>query len=105
MAVRARFLMVGLVWIGSRRDRACRRDPRERDETQEKLNQTAPGGMAGSSGRPAFPRVSIRLGCEEEPTKYWLSILPENIEFAVLVETPVTAQDGEVRFGCGELTR
>jgi len=24
MAVRARFLMVGLVWIGSRRDRACR---------------------------------------------------------------------------------
>jgi len=25
MAVRARFLMVGLVWIGSRRHRACRR--------------------------------------------------------------------------------
>src|SRR6266404_2353504 len=64
MAMRARFLMDGLVWIGSRRDRACRR-------ARGCQGRYAPLARWPEDGPPLTAAVRDGTGCAQVGTEGW----------------------------------
>src|SRR6266853_4416511 len=64
MALRARFLMVGSVWIGSRRDRACRR-------ARGRQGRCAPLKRWPEDGPSLTPAARDGTDCAQVGTEGW----------------------------------
>src|ERR1700719_822800 len=64
MAIRARFLMDGLVWIGSRRDRACRR-------ARGRQGRYAPLARGAEDGPSLTAAVRDGTGCAQVGAEGW----------------------------------